>query len=165
MYFKLQERLPEFTVRAVTMENLSFYESIFFSNEEYYRLTDGNPATRKTCEDTIDSFPPHQVYSIGISRQEEAVAFLSILNGYPDVETLYIGLLLVDEKYKRKSVGTLITKAILTTASELGFKKLKLSVQENNLSGLKFWRKMGFYEKDRCACDGFDNLSMQYDIK
>ena len=80
MYFKLQERLPEFTVTRVTMENLSFYESIFFSNEEYYRLTDGNPATRKTCEDTIDSFPPHQVYSIGISRQEEAVAFLSILN-------------------------------------------------------------------------------------
>lgn len=165
MYFKLQERLPEFAVTRVTMENLSFYESIFFSNEEYYRLTDGNPATRKTCEDTIDSFPPHQVYSIGISRQEEAVAFLSILNGYPDVETLYIGLLLVDEKYKRKSVGTLITKAILTTASELGFKKLKLSVQENNLSGLKFWRKIGFYEKDRCACGGFDNMSMQYDIK
>ena len=165
MYLKLQERLSEFTVEPVTMENLSFYEGVFYSNEEYYLLTDGSPATRETCEDTIDNFPPYQVYSVGVSRQEESVAFLSILDGYPDVETLYIGLLLVDEKYKRKSVGTLITKAILAIASELGFKNLKLSVQDNNLSGLNFWRKMGFYEKDRCACDGFDNLSMQYDIE
>ena len=53
---------------------------------------------------------------------------------------------------------------LFTIAADMNFKTLKLSVQENNISGLNFWKKMGFYEIDRCTCDGFDNLSMEYDI-
>jgi len=53
---------------------------------------------------------------------------------------------------------------LFAIAADMNFKNLKLSVQENNISGLNFWAKMGFYEIDRCTCDGFDNLSMKYDI-
>ena len=90
---------------------------------------------------------------------------MSVLEGYPDADTLYVGLLLVDEKFKRKSIGTTIIKALFTIAADMNFKNLKLSVQENNISGLNFWKKIGFYEINRCTCDGFDNLSMKYDIR
>ena len=55
-------------------------------------------------------------------------------------------------------------QALLQIAMDLQFKNLQLSVQENNISGLSFWKKMGFYEIDRCPCNGFDNLSMKYDL-
>jgi len=164
MYQKLQALLPEFTIESVTMENLSTYETVFYSNEEYYCLTDGHPATRELCEETICGFSSYNVHSVGISRNGQAISFLSILDGYPDADTLYIGLLLVEERFKRKSIGTLIMMALFTVAADLKFKNLRLSVQENNIRGLKFWKKMGFYEIDRCTCDGFDNLSMKYDI-
>lgn len=62
------------------------------------------------------------------------------------------------------SIGTLIIKALFSVASDLKFNNLQLSVQENNVSGLAFWKKLGFYEIERCTCNGFDNLSMKYDI-
>jgi len=164
MYTKLQVLLPEFMIEPVTLVNLSTYEPIFYSNDEYYYLTDGHSATRELCEDTICDYPPYKVYNIGVSQNAQPISFLSILEGYPDADTLYIGLLLVDGKFKRKSIGTTIMKALFTIAADMNFKNLKLSVQENNISGLNFWAKMGFYEIDRCTCDGFDNLSMKYDI-
>lgn len=164
MYQMLQCLLPGFLVEPVTLDNLSDYESVFYSNREYYCLTDGHPATREICEDTICGFSAYNVYSIGISRSGQAISFLSILDGYSDADTLYIGLLLVDERFQRQSVGTAIMTALFTIAANLKFKDLRLSVQENNINGLNFWRKMGFYEIDRCACDGFDNLSMKFDI-
>ena len=94
----------------------------------------------------------------------QPISFLSILDGYPDADTLYIGLLFVDERFKRKSIGTSIMTALFTAAADSKFKNLRLSVQENNISGLNFWKKKGFNEIDRCTCDGFDNLSMKYDI-
>ena len=164
MYQKLQAFLPEFMVEPVTIDNLSTYEPIFYSNEEYYRLTDGRRATRQLCEETLCDYPPYKVYRVGVSQDGQAISFLSVLAGYPDADTLYVGLLLVDEKFKRKSIGTTIMKALFAIAADRNFKTLKLSVQENNVSGLNFWKKIGFYEVNRCACDGFDNLSMKYDV-
>ena len=164
MYKKLQALLPNFIIEPVTIDNLSTYEPIFYSNDEYYYLTDGHRATRELCEDTLCDYPPYKVYSVGMSQNGQAISFLSILEGYPDADTLYIGLLLVDEKFKRKSIGSTIMTVLFTIAADMNFKTLKLSVQENNISGLDFWKKMGFYEIDRCICDGFDNLSMKYDV-
>ena len=164
MYKKLQALLPNFIIEPVTIDNLSTYEPIFYSNDEYYYLTDGHRATRELCEDTLCDYPPYKVYSVGMSQNGQAISFLSILEGYPDADTLYIGLLLVDEKFKRKSIGSTIMTVLFTIAADMNFKTLKLSVQENNISGLNFWEKMGFYEIDRCICDGFDNLSMKYDV-
>lgn len=127
-------------------------------------MTDGHPATREICEETICGFTSYNVFNIGVSQNGQALSFISLLDGYPDPDTLYIGLMLVDEKFKRQSVGTSIVKALVTIASTLQLKYLRLSVQENNICGLNFWNKMGFYEIDRCTCDGFDNLSMKYDI-
>lgn len=164
IYRKLQAILQEYTVESVTMENLSKYETVFYSNEEYYFLTDGRPATRKDCEDTICSFATENVHSIGVLQNGKAISFMSILEGYPNDETLYIGLLLVDKKSQRQSVGTMLMNAIISVADDLKFQNLRLSVQSNNISGLAFWKKLGFYETSRCVCNGFDNLSMKYDI-
>lgn len=164
MYQKLQALLPQFTVEPVTPENLSLYETVFYNNQEYYCLTDGHPATKETCEDSIDGYLDYPTYSIGICHNEQSVAFLSVLDGYPEEGTLYIGLLLVDDRFQHRAIGSSIIQALFKVATDLNFKNLQLSVQENNISGLSFWKKIGFYEIDRCPCEGFDNLSMKYDL-
>lgn len=79
MYEKLQTLLPKYTIEPVTMESLSTYESVFYNNKEYYCLTDGHPATRDICEDTIRGFAPYKTHSIGISQNGQAISFISIL--------------------------------------------------------------------------------------
>ncbi len=165
MIQKLQSYLSEYTVEIVSLSNISRYESVFYSNEEYYRLTDGHPATRKDCVDTIEyGADDPSAYTIGVSKNGEPVAFLSVITGYPQMTTLYIGLLLIHKNFKRQSIGTKIISALRKIVHELNFSDMQLSVQDNNIAGYSFWKKVGFYEIATCTCDGFNNLSMRCEI-
>ena len=42
-----------------------------------------------------------------------------------------------------------------------GYTSIKLSVQDNNVSGYPFWKKLGFKAVKRTKCDGFNNISME----
>lgn len=165
MIQKLQSYLSEYTVEIVSLSNISRYESVFYSNDEYYLLTDGHPATRKECVDTIEyGMDDSSAYNIGVSKNGEPVAFLSVITGYPQMTTLYIGLLLIHENFKRQSIGTTIISALHKIAYQLNFSDMQLSVQDNNIAGYSFWKKVGFYEIAACTCNGFNNMSMRCEI-
>lgn len=164
LYLKVKRRLTDFEVELVTLNNLNDYENIFYCNEEYYLITDGRPATKQDCIETIEygiDFPKDTYYCIGFSLNGEAVALLSVLEGYPKADTLYIGLFLMNEKYKRKSIGTKIISTVINEAFNAKFISVKLSVQDNNIGGYYFWRKFGFKVTNKCNCDDFYNLSME----
>lgn len=100
-------------------------------------------------------------YCIGFSLKDKAVALLSIFEGYPETDTLYIGLFLVNEDFKRKSIGTKIIGALIDEAFNTKYNSIKLSVQDNNISGCSFWRKLGFQITQKCDCNNYFNLSMK----
>ena len=164
LYDKLKYKLSEFNIECVTLENVSKYVNIFYSNEEYYMLTDGHIASKQDVLEAIgygDDFPDDMCFSVGFSKGDEAIAFLSFFEGYPEESTLYIGLFLIDAGFQRMSFGTKIIQTLIDEAFESEYDSVKLSVQENNVSGYAFWRKLGFKVVDKTKCDGFYNLSMK----
>ena len=166
LYEKMQVFLPEFLVEQIVMENLNKYEEIFFCNKEYFLLTDGQPATKNTCVETIkycpNGFSIEKINNIGVSYNCKPVCTLFTLCGYPDDNTVYIGLFLMNEEFKRKGVGKKVIKALFNSCSDTAIRKFCLSVQDNNVAGYSFWKSLGFRIVDRSICDGFTNLSMQY---
>lgn len=164
LYLKLKPRLPEFNIELVTLNRLNYYENIFYCNQEYFLITDGSLATRQDCIETIEygkNFPEDMYYSIGFSLNGEVIALLSIFEGYPEADTLYIGLFLMNEKFKRKLIGTKIISSIIDESFNAKYNTIKLSVQDNNISRCSFWRKLGFKVTQKCDCDNFCNLSME----
>ncbi len=164
LYNKLKYKLSEFNIESVTLDNVSKYENIFYSNKEYYMITDGHAASKQDVIEVIEygnDFPDDMCFSVGFSKGDEAIAFLSFFEGYPQKNILYIGLFLIDSDYQRKSYGTKIIQALIDEAFELKYDYIKLSVQENNVSGYPFWRKFGFKIVDKTKCDGFYNISME----
>ncbi len=161
---ELKIQLSDYDVDFVTLDNLSIYESIFYCNEEYFLITDGHIASRQDCIDTMEysnNFLSGKSFCIGFSYEDKPVAFLSIIEEYPEKETLYIGLFLMNEHFKRKGIGTKIITGLINEAFKADYKSLKLSVQENNISGYSFWKRLGFKVTDKTECDGFQNLSME----
>ncbi len=164
LYLKLKPRLPEFNIELVTLNRLNYYENIFYCNQEYFLITDGRLVTRQDCIETIEygkNFPEDMYYSIGFSLNGEVIALLSIFEGYPEADTLYIGLFLMNEKFKRKLIGTKIISSIIDESFNAKYNTIKLSVQDNNISRCSFWRKLGFKVTQKCDCDNFCNLSME----
>lgn len=162
----LQQRLSDYNVELLSMENLDKYSEVFYCNNDYYLITDGRSASKDDCIDTIEycpnGFPKEKCYCIGFSINGEAAAILSMLEDYPDNGTLYIGLFLMNEKFKRKGIATKIINTLIDETFHADYKSVKLSVQDNNISGFSFWKKLGFYVTEANHCNGFCNLSMEY---
>lgn len=163
-YDNFKMRLRDFDVNIVTLDNLNEYENIFYCNEEYFLITDGRFAIKQDCIDTIEysqNFSDNKAYCIGFTYQNTPVAFLSIIEEYPEKETLYIGLFLMNDSFKRKRIGTKIITSLINEAFKSNYNTLQLSVQDNNMSGYSFWESLGFKIIDRTKCAGFYNLSMK----
>lgn len=154
---ELKIRLPQLETERVTKENISKYENIFYSNKDYYLITEGRPAVFMDCLETVE-FPGS--CCIGFSNNNTALAILSLLEGYPEEKTLYIGLFLMDKSFQRNSVGTAIIDAVIGAGVDSGYTAVKLSVQDNNISGYSFWKNLGFDAVNKTQCDGFYNISM-----
>ena len=165
---KTGERLPGFTVEAVTKENITKYQNVFCSNDDYYLITEGRPASLQDCIETIEyteNFPTGIPHNLGFSKDGKGAAYLSLFEGYPEEKTLYIGLFLVDRSLQRSSLGSTVIKAVIDQGFSSGYGAVKLSVQDNNVSGYPFWKKMGFTAVNKTECDGFYNISMELKLK
>lgn len=166
LYENIKPRLPDYNIELLSLENWDKYAEVFYSNNDYYMITDRRPATKDVCIDTIkycpNGFPKEKCYCIGFSLNGEAAAILSVLEDYPDSGTLYIGLFLINKKFKQRGIGTKIIGTLTDEAFLVRYGTVKLSVQDNNISGFSFWKKLGFYVSDKTPCSGFCNLSMEY---
>ena len=166
LYENMQLRLSDFVVEQITTDNFEKYEEIFYCNKEYYVLTDGQAATKETIIETIEyrpnDFPKENVYNIGVSYDGKPVCALFALYGYPDEQTFDIGLFLMNEEFKKQGIGTMVIKVLFDSFSNTVIKKFCLSVQDNNISGCRFWNNLGFEVVNQNVCSGFINLSMQY---
>ena len=160
--------LNGYTVEQITMNNLDKYEDIFYCNEEYYMITDGHPATKTTCIETIeysiDDISGNNIHNIGFCNNGEAVACLFLIEGYPCTDVLWLGLFLVHNKYKRKHIGSECITSLIDSLKETSVKYIRLSVQDNNISGLSFWKRLGFSVISETECETFKNLTMEYTI-
>ncbi len=159
-FVKIEFALSEFDPEIVTTDNMRKYQNVFFSNVDYYLLTDGHHITDEDLMETVEygeTFTKGNVHSVGFQIRNSAAAFLSVIEKYPEPDTLYIGLLLVDEFYKRKHVGNRIITGVKTAAREAHYQKIKLSVLKKNESAFMFWKSLGFIVTN--DIDG--NLSME----
>ena len=50
---------------------------------------------------------------------------------------------------------------VIDEAFSSGYTSIKLSVQDNNVSGYPFWKKLGFKAVKRTKGEGFYNISME----
>jgi len=68
----------------------------------------------------------------------------------------------VHNKYKRKHIGFKCIKALIDSLKETSVKCIRLSVQDNNISGLSFWKHLGFSVIAETEGENFKNLTMEY---
>lgn len=66
-------------------------------------------------------------------------------NNFPDIMTLYIDDICVDEKCRGKHVGTAIYDYVKLFAKEQGFYNVTLNVWDKNDAAIAFYEKCGFH--------------------
>ncbi len=134
-----------FTFERVTDANEQEAVSIYLNNQSYFSLTDDVASLQLLKQDMVDK--PESVKKENkrfflVRKDTKPVAILDYLVDYPEEQTAYIGLLLINEK--RQGHGKAIVHKLEEILLSEGMTKLALAVLLNNQPAGKFWRSLGF---------------------
>ena len=124
---------------------LAFYER----NQDFFALSQNSAVTLAQVDADVqagpkDLAPENKRYFLITDDNETPIAVLDYALGYPDVQTVFIGLLIVDQHFRGQGIGRAIVAEQLTYFRSIGMNKVRLAVLENNPAGLAFWQGLGF---------------------
>ena len=135
-------------------EDLLFEDvvKIYQKNRECFSTCGTEEITREVVEHDLKSLPP------GISAEQKELslfleedvpmAVVDLIKGFPDAESFYLGLLLVDGEKHAQGYGSTIYSLIEKEMKTEGYKRGQLGVLERNPKAILFWEKMGYQKKD-----------------
>ena len=79
-----------------------------------------------------------------IKLDKEYIGVIDYIMEYPDLDSIYIGLFIIEKAIQGFGHGNRIMDKFEAKIKGKGFKRIRLGVLHNNESGLKFWENRGF---------------------
>ncbi|MDL2234441.1 GNAT family N-acetyltransferase [Ruminococcaceae bacterium OttesenSCG-928-L11] len=144
----LQTQLPQYTIQRVAAPQVDAVMALYQTNLAYFMLTDEEPPSREHCLEDIRGLPPGlepwQKSFIGFWSENEPVAVLDFLTGYPDATCCWIGLLLVHQGLQGQGIGRAIAEAAEQAAVAKGYNRMGLGVIASNTNAIAFWERLGY---------------------
>lgn len=135
-------------VRRLDINDVDIIYDMSCKNDIFYKY---HPpfVTKESIIEDMDALPPHKSYDdkyyIGFFEDNSLVANMDLILGYPTDEIAFIGLLMTNVLYQNKGIGSSIVGDVCNYLKQLGYKKVRIGVDKENLQSNSFWRKNGFY--------------------
>jgi ribosomal protein S18 acetylase RimI-like enzyme len=125
---------------------------------DYYALIGEAQPNEQSTESAMEALPPGRRPAdkqfLGVFQQANMIALVDLVEGYPDDETLYIGLLVIGQENRHKGYGTAILYEIQQMAQSKNLHFLELAVHDTNHIGRAFWEKNGFMPQRSAEVNG-----------
>lgn len=135
--------------------------ALYERNQDFFALSQNSAVTLAQVAADVqagpkDLAPENKRYFLITDDNETPIAVLDYALGYPDVQTVFIGLLIVDQRFRGQGLGRAIVREQLTYFCSISMNKVRLAVLENNPSGPAFWQGLGFesVEANKRSTDG-----------
>jgi ribosomal protein S18 acetylase RimI-like enzyme len=148
-------------------EELRALQRVMESDEGFALRVTGHPPGPADAQSTLMFVPegrsPEDKAPFGVWAGDELVGVLDLLLRYPDSETVYIGLLLIDHARQGQGIGTAAYWALERDVLPRWpwARRLRLSVVRTNEQVLGFWRRLGFTETGEVRPWRYDKLESE----
>ncbi len=144
------EKLGKYILIDINDGNIGNIFKIYSGNEEYFNLSDGSKATMDNIYQDMNEAPPNIEMELkqykAIKLEKEIIGVIDYVLEYPDSDTVYIGLFIIQKDLQSYGHGHRIFQNFEKEVKEKGFKRIRLAVLKNNESGLRFWKRNGLEE-------------------
>ncbi len=134
---------------------------------QIYRLSVGNPlfyqycppaVTKESIKADMEALPPginkEDKYYVGFFDKDVLVAILDLILGYPEKDSAYIGLFMMNQTFQGKGIGSSIISELGNALAQEGFFKLSLAYAKGNPQSEAFWIKNGFKKTGKISDQG-----------
>lgn len=125
-------------------------QNVFVKCRDFVILVDGNEPSDDSGEMFLSDLPPEKEledkFSFGIYDSDEMIGIIDLIRDYKIVGEWYLGLLIIDPKYRAQGLGTAVHNWIKTFVDDNGGSQISLGVVANNTKAYKFWKNAGYNE-------------------
>lgn len=136
-----------YEVRRLKAEDVENIYALCRANTQYYQYCKKEPSVELIQQDMVIT-PPNislsKKYYVGFFDQDELVAVMDFIDGYPSEEYVFIGFFMMNIAYQGKGIGTNIITDLCTYCQEVGITKMRLGIDKENPQSNYFWKKNGF---------------------
>ena len=144
----LKEKLSEYRIVPINEINIEEAFKLMKTNTYFYSKTQRHELTLDECIDDITALPPNttlqQKFFIGIYLDDNLIAILDYVEGYPCTNIVYLGFFILHMDMHGKGLGKTFISTFLDSAKINKFEEVKLACYEANEIGYLFWSRMGF---------------------
>lgn len=138
----------------LSLERIDIYseqklQEVFNRSPRYFKYVEGvNNVPKEAARETIEAIPLNiprsNKYVFLIKANQEYIGAVDLIDGYPENDTAFIGLLIIVENQQAKGMGMKVYDKLEGFIKEqLKSSKVMLAIVETNpVEG--FWKKMGF---------------------
>ena len=139
----------DYGVKQLFPDDADVLQALYQQCADFALLTNGVPfsptAAREEFEDVPEGKTPEDVHVFGLFDASNVIAGAIVaVRHYPDAQTWWIGLMLLAPDKRGQGLGADFCRAFERWVFAQGDSQLSLCVIEANVSGLRFWQKMGF---------------------
>ena len=143
-------------IKLISVDNDKLKEKvldIYIDNDYYFNKILNIPQNITNVEQDITNIPDggqkSQKHYRLVSFNDEILGAVDYITGYPEKNTIFIGLLIIKNNKHRQGFGEKIFNYLEDLFKSEGFLKLRLGVIANNEIGFSFWKKQNFKEIER----------------
>lgn len=164
----LRKLSSKYEVRALEDRDVDLIYQISIGNPVFYKYCPPF-VTKESIRNDMSALPPNKSkedkFYIGFFRQEELIAILDLIVKYPDDETAYIGLYMMNREYQGKGIGSELLEGCAVYLKNAGFRYMQLAYAKGNMQSESFWVKNGFVKTGQeTVQEGYTAVSMQREL-
>ena len=142
------EKLSDtYSIKKLDQMNLDEVFELCGKNTLYYQYCPPFITKDHVIED-MAALPPGKTkrdkFFLGYFEKENMIAILDLIMGYPDKNTVYIGLFMTDIKIQGQGIGTKIIEEVCDYLNKIDIQRSEQALVKGNTQSEKFWNKNNF---------------------
>ena len=139
----------KYKIKKLGAEDIPGILNLEYGNPLYFAYCPPKPC-RETVLNDLKELPEGKSFEdkfyIGFFENDSLIAIMDFILSFPNEDTIFIGLFMMDSKESGKGKGSAIITEALTAWKRAGYKKVRLAYMKGNMQSKSFWRKCGFTE-------------------
>jgi len=136
-----------YSVRRLNEADALEIYALYQTNPQYFEAM-SDIATLESTRADLTALPPNKTYEdkyyLGFYDSDALVAVMDLILAFPNQETAFIGLFMVQGARQGKGIGSSIVSQALYYLKETGFSACRLGYVKTNSQSKYFWEKNGF---------------------
>lgn len=137
----------KYKTRILSESDAKLVVDLCKSNTLFYQFTEAKPTLENVLDD-MKALPPRVTikdkYYLGFFDEDDMVAVMDLIDGWPSDEIAYIGFFMMNANYQGRGIGSSIIYEVESYLKVLGKKAIRLAVDDENPQSNHFWSKCGF---------------------